>query len=65
MWLMLQQPQPDDYVIAAGEMHSVRKLCEVAVGLVGLGWERHVRIGALRRVPIAPPYRAALLSAAV
>ncbi len=44
MWLMLQQPEPDDYVIATGEMHSVRELCEVAFGLVGLDWERYVRV---------------------
>jgi len=44
MWRMLQQPAPDDYVIATGEMHSVRELCEVAFGLVGLDWERHVRV---------------------
>ena len=44
MWLMLQQPAPDDYVVATGEMHSVRELCEVAFGLVGLDWERYVRI---------------------
>lgn len=41
---MLQQPQPDDYVIATGETHSVRELCEVAFGLVGLDWEHHVRV---------------------
>jgi GDPmannose 4,6-dehydratase len=44
MWLMLQQDQPDDYVVATGEMHSVRELCEVAFGLVGLDWQAHVRI---------------------
>ena len=44
MWLMLQQPQPDDYVIATGETHSVRELCEVAFGLVGLNWGRYVRV---------------------
>jgi GDPmannose 4,6-dehydratase len=44
MWLMLQQPRPDDYVIATGEMHSVRELCQVAFGLVGLEWEEHVRM---------------------
>ena len=44
MWLMLQQPEPDDYVIATGETHSVRELCEVAFGLVGLDWERYVRV---------------------
>jgi GDPmannose 4,6-dehydratase len=44
MWRMLQQPEPDDYVIATGEMHSVRELCEVAFGLAGLDWERYVRV---------------------
>jgi GDPmannose 4,6-dehydratase len=44
MWLMLQQPAPDDYVVATGEMHTVRELCEVAFGLAGLDWEQHVRV---------------------
>jgi GDPmannose 4,6-dehydratase len=44
MWQMLQQPEPQDFVIATGEMHSVRELCDVAFGLVGLDWEEHVRI---------------------
>jgi len=44
MWLMLQQADPDDYVIATGEMHTVRELCEVAFGLVGLDWEQYVRV---------------------
>ncbi|MBI2775688.1 MAG: GDP-mannose 4,6-dehydratase [Chloroflexi bacterium] len=44
MWLMLQQPQPDDYVIATGEMHTVRELCSVAFGLVGLDWQEYVRV---------------------
>jgi GDPmannose 4,6-dehydratase len=42
MWLMLQQDQPDDFVIATGETHSVREFCEVAFGHVGLSWEDHV-----------------------
>ncbi len=42
MWRMLQQPEPDDYVIATGETHSVRELCEVAFGHVGLDWQAHV-----------------------
>ncbi len=46
MWLMLQQPEPDDFVIATGEMHSVRELCETAFGLVGLDWQEHVEIDA-------------------
>jgi GDPmannose 4,6-dehydratase len=44
MWRMLQQDEPDDYVIATREMHTVRELCEVAFGLVGLDWERYVRV---------------------
>jgi GDPmannose 4,6-dehydratase len=42
MWLMLQQPTPDDFVIATGETHSVRELCQVAFARAGLDWERHV-----------------------
>jgi GDPmannose 4,6-dehydratase len=42
MWLMLQQDAPDDYVICTGETHSVRELCELAFGAVGLEWEEHV-----------------------
>jgi GDPmannose 4,6-dehydratase len=42
MWLMLQQNHPDDYVVGMGETHSVRELCRVAFGSVGLDWENHV-----------------------
>jgi GDPmannose 4,6-dehydratase len=42
MWLMLQQPDPDDYVIGTGETHSVREFVEVAFEHVGLDWTRHV-----------------------
>jgi GDPmannose 4,6-dehydratase len=42
MWLILQQDQPDDYVIATGETYSVRELCEVAFTHVDLDWEQHV-----------------------
>jgi len=44
MWLMLQQPQPDDYVIATGEMHTVRELCELAFELVGRDWHDFVEV---------------------
>src|SRR4026209_956209 len=44
MWLMLQQGQPDDYVIATGESHSVRELVEVAFDRVNLDWNKHVRL---------------------
>ena len=43
MWLMLQQDTPDDYVLATGETHSVRRFCEIAFGHVGLQWEDHVK----------------------
>jgi GDPmannose 4,6-dehydratase len=43
MWLMLQHPQPDDYVIATGETHSVREFLDEAFGYVGLDWHEHVR----------------------
>jgi GDPmannose 4,6-dehydratase len=44
MWLMLQQDEPDDYVIATGEAHSVRELVRIAFDHVGLDPEEHVRI---------------------
>jgi GDPmannose 4,6-dehydratase len=44
MWLMLQQDQADDYVIATGETHSVRDLVEVAFTHAGLDWQRHVKL---------------------
>jgi GDPmannose 4,6-dehydratase len=44
MWLMLQQEQPDDYVIATGETHSVREFLEEAFSYVGLDWRDHVVI---------------------
>ena len=44
MWLMLQQPEPDDYVIATGIAHSVQDLVEIAFGHVGLDWKKHVKL---------------------
>jgi GDPmannose 4,6-dehydratase len=44
MWLMLQQTEPDDYVIGTGETHSVRELVEVAFAHVGLEAEKYVRV---------------------
>jgi GDPmannose 4,6-dehydratase len=44
MWMMLQQPQPDDYVISTGESHSVRELVEVAFAHVGLNWQTYVKL---------------------
>jgi len=44
MWLMLQQPKPDDYVIATGESHSVREVLDVAFGALGIEWKPYVEI---------------------
>lgn len=44
MWLMLQQPEPDDYVLATGQSRSVRDLLSVAFGHVGLNWQEHVQV---------------------
>ncbi len=42
MWLMLQQDQPDDYVVATGETHSVRELLDIAFNYVNLDWQDYV-----------------------
>ena len=42
MWQMLQQEQPDDYVVATGETHSIREMCEAAFSHVGLDWQEFV-----------------------
>jgi GDPmannose 4,6-dehydratase len=44
MWMMLQQPQPDDFVIATGITHSVKELLEIAFSHAGLDWKEHVEI---------------------
>ncbi|MEW5991531.1 MAG: GDP-mannose 4,6-dehydratase [Chloroflexota bacterium] len=44
MWLMLQQPTPDDFVVATGVMHTVREFVSTAFEMVGLDWERYVEI---------------------
>jgi GDPmannose 4,6-dehydratase len=51
-WLMLQQPSPDDYVLASGVGHTVAQFAEIAFGAVGLRAEDHIRSdAALRRGP--------------
>jgi GDPmannose 4,6-dehydratase len=42
MWRMLQQDEPDDYVVATGETHTVRELVEVAFSYAGLDWQKYV-----------------------
>ena len=44
MWRMLQQSQPDDYVVATGETHSVREFLEEAFSYVGLNWQDYVKV---------------------
>jgi GDPmannose 4,6-dehydratase len=41
---LLQQEKPDDFVIATGETHTVKELCEIAFSYVGLGWKKYVDI---------------------
>jgi GDPmannose 4,6-dehydratase len=43
MWMMLQQPKPDDYVVATGEMHTIKELCQVAFAYAGLDWKKYVK----------------------
>lgn len=51
MWLMLQQPKPDDYVIATGETHSVREFCQLAFDALGLPWKPYVETDPRLRRP--------------
>jgi GDPmannose 4,6-dehydratase len=51
MWLMLQQDQPDDYVVATGESHSVQELVELAFSHAGLDWRQHVVVDPLLKRP--------------
>lgn len=43
MWLMLQQPRADDYLVCTGELHSVREFCEIAFNYLGLDYRKYVR----------------------
>jgi GDPmannose 4,6-dehydratase len=51
MWLMMQHEQPDDFVIATGESHSVQEFCEVAFSHAGLEWDKYVEIDPNYRRP--------------
>ena len=46
MWTMMQQSTPDDFVIATGETHTVRELCQIAFARVGLDWAKYVVVDA-------------------
>jgi len=56
MWLMLQQKEPDDYVIATGEAHSVKEFVERAFNIVGLNWEDYVKVDKRFLRPLDVPY---------
>jgi GDPmannose 4,6-dehydratase len=51
MWLMLQQPKPDDYVAATGETHTVQEFAERAFSHVGLDWHKYVEVDERLRRP--------------
>ncbi len=53
MWLMLQQPEPDDYVVATGKSHTVRDFLTIAAERCGLDWKKHVET----RSPLPAPDR--------
>ncbi|MBN2307918.1 MAG: GDP-mannose 4,6-dehydratase [Candidatus Hydrogenedentes bacterium] len=44
MWMMLQQDEPDDYVVSSNRTHTVRQFCEIAFGHAGLDWEQYVKV---------------------
>jgi GDPmannose 4,6-dehydratase len=44
MWMMLQAPTPDDYVIATGETHTVKEMLELTFDRLQLDWKKHVKI---------------------
>jgi len=56
MWLMLQQPVPDDYVIATGEAHSVREFAEAVFSLLDLDWTQYVQTDAYYNRPTEVDY---------
>jgi GDPmannose 4,6-dehydratase len=43
MWTILQQPEPEDFVIATGESHSVSEFLDLAASYLGLDWKKHVK----------------------
>jgi GDPmannose 4,6-dehydratase len=56
MWLILQQPEPDDFVLATGETHSIRELLQVAFDAAGLDWKQHVECDAKLMRPAEVEY---------
>jgi GDPmannose 4,6-dehydratase len=56
MWMMLQHDQPDDYVVATGETHSVREFVEAAFAVVDLPWKKHLKHNPEFERPIEPTH---------
>ena len=56
MWLILQKKEPDDYVIATGQSHSVREFVEKAFDLVGLDWQKHIKVDNRLKRPLDVNY---------
>jgi GDPmannose 4,6-dehydratase len=54
MWLMMQQPEPDDYVIATGEGHTVREFLQTAFSIAGIDWQRYVLMDPALYRPLDP-----------
>lgn len=52
IWLMLQQDTPDDFVVATGEVHTVRDFCAAAFGYLGLDYEQYVKVDPARLRPV-------------
>ena len=56
MWLMMQQDEPDDYVVATNEAHSVQEIVERSFSLVGLDWQKYVKTDERFRRPLDVEY---------
>lgn len=57
MWLMLQQPEPEDYVVATGVTHTVREMTALAFQIAGIeDWERYVRVNPVHLRPVDVDY---------
>ena len=60
-WLMLQQEQPDDYILASGVPHTVAELARTAFACVGLDAERHLRVDSVAGAPARARRRASAI----
>jgi GDPmannose 4,6-dehydratase len=56
MWLMLQHPEPDDYVVATGELHSVLDFVKAAFAVAGMDWEKYLEYDKFIERPAEPTH---------